>query len=65
MDVPDIVVSAVSPWWLALTILAPGANMNRQLPMFENDAKPSLLVDACNQKGKDKEWEHCVLGWSI
>jgi len=50
-----MVVSAVSPWWLALTIFAPGANMKRQLPTFENDAKPSLLVDACNEKGNNKK----------
>jgi len=47
MDVPDIVASALSPRKLALRMLAPGANIKRQLPIFENEARPSDLVDAC------------------
>jgi hypothetical protein len=46
IEVPDMMVSALSPALDAEVIDVPGANMNRQPPMLEKDARLSELVDA-------------------
>jgi len=44
IDVPEIVLVAVSLVFHDEVMLLPGANMSRQVPKFENEERASLVV---------------------